>query len=56
MDTLPSLQEAFAYVHNEESRHSAMMPAASPERSALISVPPRDGTSLLRTSDRKSVV
>ncbi|CAL5430126.1 unnamed protein product [Camellia sinensis] len=43
MDALPSLQEAFAYVQNEESRRSAMLPAASSDRSALVSAPSRDG-------------
>ncbi|KAF5950988.1 hypothetical protein HYC85_012981 [Camellia sinensis] len=54
MDTLPSLQEAFVYVQNEESRRSTMMPTASPERSALLSVPPRDGTNLPRASPNLS--
>ena len=44
MDPLPSLQEAFAYVQNEESRHSTMLPPTSTDRSALVSVPQKDGT------------
>ena len=42
MDPLPSLQEAFAYVQNEESRRSTMLSLASTERSALVSVPQKD--------------
>ena len=42
MDPLPSLQEAFAYVQNEESRRSTMLPLASAERSALVSVPQKN--------------
>ncbi|XP_028070337.1 uncharacterized protein LOC114272836 [Camellia sinensis] len=45
MDTLPSLQAAFAYVQNEESCRSAMMSPISTDRSALLSTP-RDGLSL----------
>ncbi|XP_028127544.1 uncharacterized protein LOC114324027 [Camellia sinensis] len=45
MDTLPSLQEAFAYVQNEESRRSAMMSFVSTDCSALLSTA-RDGLSL----------
>ena len=43
MELLPSLQEAFAYVQNEKSRRSTMLPSASTERSALISVSQKDG-------------
>ncbi|XP_028069354.1 uncharacterized protein LOC114271885 [Camellia sinensis] len=45
IDTLPSLQEVFAYVQNEESRRSAMMSPVSIDRSTLLSTP-RDGLSL----------
>ena len=37
MDALPSLQEAVAYVQNEESRCPAMLPAVSFDRSTLVS-------------------
>ena len=43
MNALPSLQEAFAYVQNEESRRSAMLPAVSSDRSALVFAPSKDG-------------
>ncbi|XP_028103725.1 uncharacterized protein LOC114302845 [Camellia sinensis] len=39
MDALSSLQEVFAYVQNEESRRSTMLPAASFDQSALVSAP-----------------
>ncbi|CAL5365889.1 unnamed protein product [Camellia sinensis] len=55
MDTLPSLQEAFAYVQNEESRRSAMMSPVSTDRSALLSTP-RDGLSLPPPSAAKESV
>ena len=55
MDTLPSLQEAFAYVQNEESRRSAMMSPVSTDRSALLSTP-RDGLSLPHPSAAKESV
>ncbi|XP_028061865.1 uncharacterized protein LOC114265298 [Camellia sinensis] len=45
MDTLSSLQEAFAYVQNEKSRRSAMMSPISTDRSALLSTS-RDSLSL----------
>ncbi|XP_028057274.1 uncharacterized protein LOC114261231 [Camellia sinensis] len=45
MDTLLLLQDAFAYVENEESRRFAMMSSVSTDRSALLSTP-RDGLSL----------
>ncbi|XP_028075784.1 uncharacterized protein LOC114278017 [Camellia sinensis] len=55
MDTLPSLQEAFAYVQNEESRRSAMMSPVSTDRSALLSTP-RDSLSLPPPSAAKESV
>ncbi|XP_028065563.1 uncharacterized protein LOC114268571 [Camellia sinensis] len=55
MDTLPSLQEAFAYVQNEESRRSAMMSPVSTDRSSLLSTP-RDGLSLPPPSAAKESV
>ncbi|XP_028077565.1 uncharacterized protein LOC114279508 [Camellia sinensis] len=55
MDTLPSLQEAFAYVQNEESRRSAMMSPFSTDRSALLSTP-RDSLSLPPPSAAKESV
>ncbi|KAF5945633.1 hypothetical protein HYC85_015861 [Camellia sinensis] len=44
VDVLPSLQEAFAYVQNEESRHSAMLPLVIGDRSSLVYAPSRDVT------------
>ena len=42
MDPLPSLQEAFAFIQNEESRRSTMLHSVSTKRSALVSAPQRD--------------
>ncbi|XP_028088711.1 uncharacterized protein LOC114289243 [Camellia sinensis] len=54
MDVLPSLQVAFAYVQNEESHHSAMLPPTSIDRSTLLSAPSRDGASLPLPSSHPS--
>ena len=54
MDVLPSLQEAFAYVQNEESCRSTMLPPTSTKCSALVSAPLRDGTSLPHISPSPS--
>ena len=43
LEPLPSIREAFAYVQNEESRRSAMLPLPSPNRSALASSSQRGG-------------
>ena len=37
IEPLPSLRDAFAYVQNEESHRSAMLPSVSTDRSALAS-------------------
>ena len=58
MDTLPPLQEAFAYVQNEESRRSVMLPPASTvstDRSALVSAPQLEGTKLLGPFDHSTL-
>lgn len=46
MNILPSLQEAFAYVQNEDRRRSAMLPPTSTDRSAILSAPSRDKAGL----------
>ncbi|GMP35134.1 hypothetical protein CsSME_00007708 [Camellia sinensis var. sinensis] len=55
MDVLPSLQEAFSYLQNEESRRLAMLPPISIECSVLASAPPRDKDRLSRGTRNPSM-
>lgn len=50
MDVLLSLQEAFTFVQNEESRRSAILPSTTPDRSTLVSAPSHDGDHMTRGS------
>ena len=43
IEPLPSLREAFAYVQNEESRQSAMLPPSFTDRSAMSTSSQRGG-------------
>ena len=57
MDSLPTLQEALAYVQNEESCHWVMLSSTPTDRSALVSIPLREGTKQFGSSpsDRPKV-